>query len=328
MIYVNKMDMCEKAEDEILQDIREHLTAGAVASGKLIQSVGKGLAGSEENIEASGASLEEIKEEIASLSETTIETFLETGDISTESITGLLYGNVYHPVLFGSALKNMGTENLVSFITAYIKDFNFNSDGRYTLDITETDLAGNAEEKAYHSGTFVIDTTAPKASISVSKVGGGTVRTGDDAYVDSDVSVNVIVDEVNFDPDSTEITINGNAFNPGSWSGGSSHTAVIPASNFAKDGQYTISISGKDLAGNTLKPVTSSFTVDKKKPEIKITGVSSANNGDVSRFTRMASSFLLLLKRTEMLSAMTWQTASASQVNGLSTITKRASRKR
>ncbi len=166
--------------------------------------------------------------------------------------------------------------------TAYIKDFNFNSDGRYTLDITETDLAGNAEEKAYHSGTFVIDTTAPKASISVSKVGGGTVRTGDDAYVDSDVSVNVIVDEVNFDPDSTEITINGNAFNPGSWSGGSSHTAVIPASNFAKDGQYTISISGKDLAGNTLKPVTSSFTVDKKKPEIKITGVSSANNGEVA----------------------------------------------
>ena len=193
--------------------------------------------------------------------------------------------NFTAPVVNGSAdngFRHDGSTPEDSENTAYQKEFPFNSDGRYTLDITETDLAGNAAEKEYHSGTFVIDTTDPKAAINVTKVGGGNVRTGENAYVDSDVNVSVTVEEVNFDPDKVEITINGKAFRPGSWSGGASHTASIPTSNFSKDGHYTISISGKDLAGNTLKPVSASFTVDKKKPEIKITGVSSANNGDVA----------------------------------------------
>ncbi|MBR1822595.1 MAG: Ig-like domain repeat protein [Ruminococcus sp.] len=193
--------------------------------------------------------------------------------------------NFTAPVVNGSAdtgFVHDGSTPDDSESTAYVKEFSFNSDGRYTLDIAETDLAGNAAEKEYHSGVFVVDTTDPKAHINVNKSGGGTVKTGDNAYVDSDVSVAVTVDEVNFDPNSTEITINGKAFTPGSWSSGGSHTAVIPEANFSKDGQYTISVSGKDLAGNALKPVTASFTVDKKKPEIKITGVSSANNGDVA----------------------------------------------
>ena len=167
--------------------------------------------------------------------------------------------------------------------TVRVRDIHYNSDGRYNLDIKATDLAGNSNENSeFHSATFVIDTTAPTASINVSRSGGSAVQTGENTYIDSDVDVSVVVNETNFDPNSFVITINDNEFRPGSWSAGEAHTAVIPSANFSKDGKYTITVTGKDLAGNSLKTVTSEFTVDRKKPEIKISGVSAANNGEVA----------------------------------------------
>ncbi len=157
----------------------------------------------------------------------------------------------------------------------------FTNDGRYRLDVTNTDLAGNeAEPKG--TGTFVIDTTAPKASIDVRRTSGASVRTGDDAFVGSDVEAAVFVEELNFDPDSISITVNGNVFSSGSWYGENTHSLLVPNSYFSKDGKYDINVTGKDLAGNSMKPVSVSFTIDRKKPVISIGGISAANNGEVA----------------------------------------------
>ena len=163
----------------------------------------------------------------------------------------------------------------------YTKDIEFISDGRYELNIDDTDLAGNAAVP-FRSGVFVIDTTSPKASVNVRKLDGTVVKAGDKTYIETDASASVTVDEVNFSPDSINILINGERYVPSAWSEGTSHTANIPSSYFSADGNYTITVSGKDLAGNTLRSVSASFTVDKKEPEIKISGVTNANKGEVA----------------------------------------------
>ena len=163
----------------------------------------------------------------------------------------------------------------------YRKTLSFSGDGRYEVNIDASDLAGNSAEQ-YRSGVFVIDTTAPRASINVRKYDGSAVTIGEKTYIETDASASVTVDEENFDPNSINISINGNPYVPSNWSAGSSHTANIPSSYFSADGSYTITVSGKDLAGNSLRSVSSSFTVDKKEPEVKISGISGANKGEVA----------------------------------------------
>lgn len=161
------------------------------------------------------------------------------------------------------------------------KNITFNTDGSYTLNITDTDLAGNSSDE-YSSGTFVIDKTRPVAEIQVRKSDGTVVKNGENTYISSDISVEVLVTEVNFDDKNVSITVNGTPFNPGRWGNGIVRTAVIPAGNFSKDGTYTIKVSGKDLAGNSMNDMSVSFTVDQKKPEINISGVTAANKDNVA----------------------------------------------
>ncbi len=163
----------------------------------------------------------------------------------------------------------------------YVWEENYTTDGRYSLDIDCTDLAGN-KAAGKHTGTFVIDKTAPVASITTRKLGGESVETGRGVFIDSDVEVIVSVQEANFDPASFNVTINGDPYSSGTWSSGNTHNLLIPSSFFEDGGKYSISISGKDSAGNSLKSVSTEFAVDKAKPVISIDGVKSANNGDVA----------------------------------------------
>lgn len=168
----------------------------------------------------------------------------------------------------------------------HTRDLVFSTDGRYSVNISNTDLAGNAADE-YTSGTFVVDTIAPTASVTVKKTDGSVVANGDNTYIDDAVQAVVNVTEENFDPKSVNITINGKAYNPGEWSGTSSHSITIPKSSFSKDGTYTISVSGKDLAGNAMKSVNVSFTIDQKSPDIEMSGVMAANKGDVAPVVEM-----------------------------------------
>ncbi len=103
-VFVNKMDMCQRSEDEIIAELSDIL--------------GEGF------LKYEGAS----KEDIAALSESTIEKYLEEGDLSDEDIENLIFGRRFHPVIFGSALKNTGVDFLIKTITRYIPDSEYRKD--------------------------------------------------------------------------------------------------------------------------------------------------------------------------------------------------------
>ena len=103
-VFVNKMDMCQRSEDEITAELSDIL--------------GEGF------LKYEGAS----KEDIAALSESTIEKYLEEGDLSNEDIENLIFGRRFHPVIFGSALKNTGVDFLIKTITQYIPDCEYRKD--------------------------------------------------------------------------------------------------------------------------------------------------------------------------------------------------------
>ena len=103
-VFVNKMDMCQRSEDEIKTELSDIL--------------GEGF------LKCEGAS----KEDIASLSENTIEKYLEEGSISDEDIENLIFSRRFHPVIFGSALKNTGVDFLIKTITRYIPDGEYRKD--------------------------------------------------------------------------------------------------------------------------------------------------------------------------------------------------------
>lgn len=104
-VFVNKMDMCQRSEEEILSE--------------LIDSFGEGY------VSFDGVSFKNSLEEIASLSEDTIERFLETGMITSEEVLKLIYSGLFHPVVFGSALKNLGVDKLIKLITGYLPNIKY-----------------------------------------------------------------------------------------------------------------------------------------------------------------------------------------------------------
>ena len=107
MVFVNKMDMCQRSIQEITDELNKKLGSGHVHFTDI-------------NMTES--------EEVASISEELIEKFLEEGSIAKEDISELYYKRKLHPVLFGSALKSEGTEDILKFITAYSKDMIYQDD--------------------------------------------------------------------------------------------------------------------------------------------------------------------------------------------------------
>ena len=102
-VFVNKMDMCERPEKEILAELTESFGEGFNTYG----------------------SFDESMEEIASLSESTIEEYFENEALSEESIRSLIFSGKLHPVVFGSALKNTGVDRLINLVTEYIRDVDY-----------------------------------------------------------------------------------------------------------------------------------------------------------------------------------------------------------
>ena len=98
VVFVNKMDMCERSKDEIISELSEKLGEGFIASGDI----------------------QEKEEEIASLSEETIEKYLEEGSLEHQDYIDLISNGSFHPVVFGSALKNEKVDELISLITKYL----------------------------------------------------------------------------------------------------------------------------------------------------------------------------------------------------------------
>lgn len=97
VVYVNKTDMCE---DSRLVDITSFLE----------KELDRGI------MPVSA----DTTEDIASLSEEMIERYLDTGTVSDTDITNLIYTGRLHPLFFGSALRNEGTDELIRLITGHM----------------------------------------------------------------------------------------------------------------------------------------------------------------------------------------------------------------
>ena len=118
-VFVNKMDMCERPVYEIIAELNERLGDGFIS---FIDDMNENISSAE------GSSFELAKdkyEEIASLSERTIEKYLEEGEISTEDIIELIYSGTLHPVITGSALKNQNVDKLINILTKYLPEIEY-----------------------------------------------------------------------------------------------------------------------------------------------------------------------------------------------------------
>ncbi len=96
-IFVNKMDIALKSEDELLAEMKSELKAPLVSFSDLQQS----------------------REDIAMLDEQLMEDFLSGEEISDEQIASLIYERRLHPVYFGSALKDQGVSELLDGLDRY-----------------------------------------------------------------------------------------------------------------------------------------------------------------------------------------------------------------
>ena len=103
IVFVNKMDMCERSQEDILSEMSE--------------KVGEGFIKYEE--------IPDRLEEIASISERTIEKYLEEESLDRSDIVQLIFSGKFHPVVFGSALKNENVGSLVKLITEYFPDIKY-----------------------------------------------------------------------------------------------------------------------------------------------------------------------------------------------------------
>lgn len=99
MVWINKMDICERSREDILEELRTQLSPG-FADLKAMGFDGRGITGS-------GA------EELALLSEDALDELLKTDRLSAKTVRRLIRKRKIFPCCFGSALKLQGVEELL-----------------------------------------------------------------------------------------------------------------------------------------------------------------------------------------------------------------------
>ena len=161
--------------------------------------------------------------------------------------------------------------NGVSYKT-YVMTYDFAQDGDYEFSVSVTDKAGNSSKT--DTDKFTVDKTNPTMSLTYNK---NNAYSGN-YYGEARIATLTIV-EHNFDANSIQISVtaskDGATVSSPSissfTSSGDVHKCTI---SFTQDADYTISVTGKDLADNSADSIaTQSFTVDLTAPEITITSV-------------------------------------------------------
>lgn len=137
-----------------------------------------------------------------------------------------------------------------------------NADGVYEIDVTAVDSALN--EDAFEPVTFTIDQKVPELDINVT----------DKEYINSEKEVVMTVfDALSLDLSQTAATVEkvGDAEFAADISFVEKSTTTAEATyKFEDDGEYIITLTSKDKAGNPTVTKKVSFTIDKIKPNIKI----------------------------------------------------------
>lgn len=172
-------------------------------------------------------------------------------DLSRTSLKVEINGKAY----------NIGEPALINKTDA-AKSFNFFEEGSYKINLSTIDKAGN--KKVHETIAFIIDKTNP-----IVKIDG----VDNNSFNPTAKNVTISVDELNFETNNVEISVtkDGAGFNIGKWNNSSKLSKL--GYNFSKDGLYSIVATAKDKAGNGPISQKMTFTIDKVKPDIEITGV-------------------------------------------------------
>ena len=107
-LFVNKMDQPGTDPVKILAELQKKLEGNIVAAGNLLHT------------EADEAERGTELEHAAMCSEMLMEEYLETGDLSPESVTDTVAERKMFPCFFGSALRQSGVEELLDGLNAWL----------------------------------------------------------------------------------------------------------------------------------------------------------------------------------------------------------------
>ena len=149
----------------------------------------------------------------------------------------------------------------------------FTADGKYTLEVTGEDSAGNPAE-SYQGKAFVVDKTKP-----VTEISWDDTEASNGTYYKDSRRATITIKEHNFDQSKVQLTSSAvNGAEAGSFpaissfqSEGDVHRASI---EFTEDGTYSFEITYSDKAGNEAEALKAeSFSIDKTEPELFFQGV-------------------------------------------------------
>ncbi len=177
----------------------------------------------------------------------------------------------------GSAATPLGSwvitaEQFAGTSPHYSYDQVFNEDGRYSIEASFEDYAGNPSQRSLLS-EFIIDQTAPVISVMWDN---RNVHNG--RYYNASRTATIAVVERNFDPALIAIDTTGAI---GEWlSNGDVHTCEVA---FRTDAPLTnphrLAVRGSDKAGNAANPcVEPDFAIDTQAPSVSI--LKRASEGD------------------------------------------------
>ncbi|MFP7299895.1 Ig-like domain-containing protein [Neobacillus niacini] len=151
----------------------------------------------------------------------------------------------------------------LSYPTEGALSYTFKEEGNYTVTLETTD---KAERKSVLGPiSFIIDSTKP-----VVKVEG----VDEHSFNPVNKNVTVSVNEKNFSTNKVELAVtkDNKKYELGQFITNQKPLSTI-SHNFTQDGLYSILVKSTDKAGNGPVTVNRTFTIDKTKPAIDITGV-------------------------------------------------------
>ncbi len=156
----------------------------------------------------------------------------------------------------------------------YRAEVSIDKDGTYKLTVNCSDM-GDLEAEPYDSGEFIIDGTAPTLRVSFDK------SVSNQHYYNDSVTATLRIADANFDPGRINIygTYNNRSDEfpkASSWvKDGNYYVSTI---KFDSNGDYDMTVSGSDKAGNQLDAYSGRFSVDTQKPTVSFSSISKSNN--------------------------------------------------
>lgn len=195
----------------------------------------------------------------------------------TVTDTNIDLDNTTLTITKGGVAYNAGQLEMVEGSTTKAQlTYNFKEEGVYRIELKSTDLAKQTTELE-EEVVFIIDSTAPVVEILGIKNG---------SYNPKDMLVTLAVTEHNYTSNKVDIKVTRNGENypdypVENWKNIGKESKL--RYNFKEDGHYNIAITATDKAGNGPVTKTVTFTVDKTKPAIEISGVNNSEHYNVNK---------------------------------------------